>query len=357
MKPEEKLGDIMKYPGVLNYDEMKKLSVFTESENIFIGKNIKKLHRTGATAHYISLSENNEKDPLRMQFVPSEKELSVYDYEKRDPLCEKDFAVSGRIIHRYPDRVLFIATSRCALYCRHCFRRYLDREGKSDAGCGDADMLSSYIKSDKKIREVLITGGDPLMLDNSFLEYILAKIREARKDIVIRVGTRMPVVYPQRIDRELAELLSRFRPLYIFTQFNHVREVSGLSAEALDILVRSGIPVFNQTVLLRGINNSAEDLSALFYRLIQLSVKPYYLFQGDLAAGTSHFRTNLMEGIEIMEELRKKMSALSLPLLAVDLPGGGGKALLDRGSVVKRENSNFYIKSNEGKIIAYPDEK
>ncbi len=343
--------------GILGYGGMKEALLLKSGEIAFIEKEKNRLHNIGTTLYYAGIAGNDASDPLRMQYVPSEKELEFRGYEKPDPLCEKQFASSDRIIHRYHDRVLFLATGRCALYCRHCFRRYLGERGIGDAGEEDVESLVRYISDNTQVREVLISGGDPLMLDNEFLEYMCTRIRTAGKDIAIRIGTRVPVVNPSRVDMKLASALAKYSPLYLFTQFNHAREVTPSSSHAVSCFVKSGIPVLNQSVLLKGINNTEADLEKLFYSLISISVKPYYLFQGDLASGTSHFRTPLLQGIEIMEKLRKKMSALSLPMLAVDLPDGGGKALLDRGSVIKREGGFFYIRSNEGKIFAYPDEE
>lgn len=341
---------------IIGYEKMKQLCLLDSEETAFIEGNPGKLHRIGVTGYYASLAGNGRENPLRKQFVPSIKELEILEYEKNDPLCEERFSPSGRIIRRYPDRVLFLATGRCALYCRHCFRRYLGNLSGGDAVREDADTLHRYLVSDRSIREVLISGGDPLMLEDDMLEYLCSGIRKAGRDIAIRIGTRIPVVLPSRIDERLCRMLSRFRPLYVFTQFNHPDEITADSASAVDLLSGSGIPVFNQTVLLKDINNSEMILEELFYRLVSISVKPYYLFQGDLACGTSSFRTNLMEGIDIMEKLRSRMSALSLPLLAVDLPDGGGKALLERGSVIGRENGFFLVRSNEGKVFPYPDE-
>ena len=341
---------------ILTYQKIKELSVFTKDEISYIENNGFNLGRIAVTDFYLKLSGSSKENPLRRQFVPSPEELKIFEYEKTDPLCDKEFSKSDRIIHRYHDRILFIATGRCAVYCRHCFRRYLDKSIIKDADIADIKVLTDYLKANKYIKEVLVSGGDPLVLDNNLIEYLCKSIREVSKDIVIRIGTRVPVVLPSRIDSHLVNILSKYRPLYIFTQFNHSEEITERNSKAVDLMTRAGIPVFNQTVLLRGINNSEEQLKKLFYKLVSISVKPYYLFQGDLASGASHFRTNLMQGIEIMEKLKTEMSALSLPLLAVDLPEGGGKIILDRNSVVKKENGFFYLKNSEGKIFKYPDE-
>jgi lysine 2,3-aminomutase len=340
----------------LTYQKIKQLSFFAKDEVSYIEDNDFNLERIATTAFYLKLTENSKENPLRKQFAPSLEELKVLEHEKTDPLYEKKYSKSDRIIHRYHDRVLFLATGRCAIYCRHCFRRYLDKAIIKDADSADIKILTDYLKANRYVREVLISGGDPLVLDNSLIEYLCSSIREVSKDIVIRIGTRVPVALPSRIDNDLLSILAKYKPLYIFTQFNHADEIAELNSEAVDLITKSGIPVFNQTVLLRGINNSKNQLKELFYKLVSISIKPYYLFQGDIAAGTSHFRTNLMQGIEIMEELKTEMSALSLPHLAVDLPEGGGKIILNRNSIIKRENGFFYFKNSEEKIFKYPDE-
>ena len=341
---------------ILTYQKIKQLSFFTKEEISYIEHNGFNPERIGATAFYLKLAGSSKESPLRKQFVPSPKELKIFEYEKTDPLYEKKFSKTNRIIHRYQDRVLFIATGRCAIYCRYCFRRYLNKATTKDADNADIKALIDYLKANRYIREVLISGGDPLALDNSLIEHLCSSIRAVSKDIVIRIGTRVPVVLPSRIDSALVNILSKYRPLYIFTQFNHSDEITELNTRAVDLITKSGIPVFNQTVLLREVNNSEKQLKELFYKLVSISVKPYYLFQGDLAAGTSHFRTNLMQGIEIMEKLKTEISALSLPLLAVDLPKGGGKIILTRNSIIKRANGFFYLKNSEGKLFKYPDE-
>ena len=341
---------------LLGCGSMKERGLFDRDETEFIEKNMDKLHRIGTTAYYAGISGKEKNDPLRMQFIPDKRELDIAEYEKTDPLCEKKFSPHDKIIHRYPDRVLFLASGRCPLYCRHCFRRYLGENGFRDADEGDVESLTRYIGENKQIREVLISGGDPLMLEDDFLEHICRRIRTAGRGIVIRIGTRVPVVYPSRVNAALAEMLSKYRPLYIFTQFNHPREITAQSSAAVDFFVKSGIPVFNQTVLLRGINNTADVLEALFYSLVSISVKPYYLFQGDLASGTSHLRAPLDDGLNLMRSLREKMSALSLPLFAVDLPDGIGKAQLEMSSIVKMEDGFYDIKCPDGRIARYPVE-
>ena len=334
------------------------------SELDFIEKNSSSLHKYHVTEYYASLAGSEKNDPVRMQFVPDKRELVTLPYEKSDPLCEVDNKAGRRIIKRYHDRVLFLVTARCAMYCRHCFRRYYAGSAAEDVTDRDINELVRVISENENIKEVLLTGGDPLILSNSRLSFILESIRGARKDIVIRIGTRIPVALPSRIDDGLLSVLSLNRPVYVFTQFNHFRELTSKSRCAAEKIINKGIPLFNQTVLLKGINDDEAVLEKLFHDLVYAGIKPYYLFQGDLAAGTSHFRVPLARGLEIMENLSRRMSGLSLPVYAVDLPGGGGKVRLFSGSAVPEgggangdgEAGFFRIKNYEGEEYLYPDE-
>ena len=315
------------------------------------------LHRFKVTPYFCSISGSGRDDPLRRQFVPDERELNVLPYETADPLCEEKYKAGKRIIKRYHDRVLFLVTAKCAMYCRHCFRRYYAGSEASDADIADVEELCALIEGDAGIKEVLLSGGDPLTLSDKKIAFIIKSLRNVRDDLVIRIGTRIPVVQPERISDDLLSVLSENLPLAVFTQFNHYRELTSESRNVLGRMIRHGIPVFNQTVLLKGINDDEDVLEKLFHNLVSAGVKPYYLFQGDLAAGTSHFRVPLKRGLEIMENLSLKMSGLSLPVFAVDLPGGGGKVRLFSTSVLSEEDGFLKIKNCEGKEYFYPDEQ
>ncbi len=330
--------------------------ILDAEEKIFIEKNRSVLHRYKVTPYYSLIAGNEKNDPLRRQFVPDQRELVSLNYEKSDPLCEENFKAGRKIIKRYHDRVLFLATARCAMYCRHCFRRYYAGSEEKDADERDVGELVKLLSEESNIREVLLSGGDPLMLPPEKLEFIINSVRRVRADIVIRIGTRIPVVDPSRVDERLLSVLSGKLPLCIFTQYNHFREITEESREALLRIMKLGIPVFNQTVLLKGINDEEVILEKLFHDLVSAGVKPYYLFQGDLAAGTSHFRVPLKRGLEIMENLSRVMSGLSLPVYAVDLPGGGGKVRLYSGSVISEDDGFLRIKNCDGKDFYYPDE-
>ncbi len=338
-------------------DGFKSLSdILDNEEKEFIAENTAKLHKVGVSGYYLSLAGREKSDPIRRQFVPDKRELNILPYEKADPLCEENFKKGRKIIKRYKDRLLFLVTSKCAMYCRHCFRRYHAGSESEDADEKDVEELCNLVSCDSSIYEVLLSGGDPLMLADSRLEYIIKSLRRTRPDLMIRIGTRIPVVLPSRITDPLLSVLSENLPVSVFTQFNHYRELTQESIKALGKIQQCGVPVFNQTVLLKGINDDTYILEKLFHSLVSVGVKPYYLFQGDLAAGTSHFRTSLKKGIKIMEKLSINMSGLSLPVYAVDLPDGGGKTRLHSSSVISEENGFLKIKNTEGRVCFYPDE-
>lgn len=307
--------------------------------------------------YYASLAGSDPQDPIRRQFMPRIEEYTVRDCELTDPLGESEYTPVPRLVHRYRDRALLLVTDACAMYCRHCFRRSF---AGHDSGVLTDDQLkeaAAYLDKHREVNELLLSGGDPLTCSDEKLEEILKIIRSKRPDLAIRLATRMPVVLPQRITESLADMLSRYAPLWVVTQFNHNREINEESSAATDRLINRGIPILNQAVLLKGINDNVSDLEKLFQSLVRMRIKPYYLFQGDLAAGTSHFRVSLERGREIMAELRTRISGLALPVYAVDLPGGGGKIPLTENYETGRDEDNYYFRNIEGREYAYPRER
>lgn len=308
--------------------------------------------------YYASLAEeDNPDDPIRRQFIPLVDEYSVREYELTDPLGENQYNPLPRLVHRYKDRVLLLVTDTCAMYCRHCFRRsFAGHEGKTVTS-GEIEQVASYLDQHREVNEILLSGGDPLTCSDRKIESILTSIRKVRPHMVIRLATRIPVVLPQRITPSLVEILSINGPLWVVTQFNHHREITAKSQEATALLVDKGIPVINQTVLLKGINDTVEELEVLFQSLVRLRIKPYYLFQGDLAAGTSHLRVPLKKGKELMKILRNCVSGLALPVFAVDMPDGGGKIPLTEDYSLREDKENYYFRNIEGREYSYPKEK
>lgn len=312
----------------------------------------------GVTRYYASLAERRDPctDPIAAQFVPRDEESIVLPYETADPIGDEQYRVAGRLLHHYRDRVLVLANDRCATYCRHCFRRHFTAHSTGRITSAEIAEAASYVASHSEVQEALISGGDPLMLPDDHLILLLESLRGARRELILRLATRIPVVQPARITPGLAGRLGAFAPIWAVIHANHPREVSSAFAVATGRLVDAGIPVLNQTVLLRGVNDDADTLEELFRGLLRCRVKPYYLFQGDLAAGTSHFRTTIDEGLDLMRELRRRLSGMAIPTYAVDLPGGGGKIPLTEASIVRREPGWYVLCDDQGREYRYPHE-
>jgi lysine 2,3-aminomutase len=312
--------------------------------------------RLGITPYYLSLIDPQEPQcPVRRQAIPVRAEAEVREGELRDPLGEDKTRPTPAIVHRYPDRVLLLATDRCTVYCRHCTRR---RITGGDGGELDRAALReavAYLKAHGEVRDVLISGGDPLLLSEPRLAELLEEISTVPSVEMIRIGTRIPVTCPMRVTPALAALLRRFAPLYVVTHFNHPREVTAEAANACERLVDAGVPVENQTVLLRRVNSSARLLLDLNHRLLRLRVRPYYLHQCDVAEGLEQLRTPLAKGIEILEAMRGHTSGLAVPHFAVDLPGGGGKVTLQPSYVVAKEERSWTFRNYLGESYRYPE--
>ena len=293
------------------------------------------------TPYYLSLMDiSDPMDPLRRQCYPDPQEIHFSLGGVDDPLEEqRDMPVPG-LIHRYTDRCLIMATNVCAMYCRHCNRKRLWTGGLFAGTHAYFQPMFDYIRGKKEIREVILSGGDPLTLSDHALAWVLASLRGIPQVEVLRIGSRIPAVMPMRITPELCKMLRKYRPLWFNTQFNHPREITPDAARACEMLLEAGIPVSNQSVLLRGVNDSYEVMRELLYGLQRISVRPYYLFQCDPVRGTDHFRVDLWQGLEIMEKLWCNVSGLCLPRYVVDLPGGKGKAPLQPFSFLSAKNAD-----------------
>ena len=311
----------------------------------------------GVSRFYAGLaeSEDPERDPIAAQYVPRAAESRVLPWESADPLDERRFQVAPRLVHRYRDRVLLLANDRCAVYCRHCFRRHFTGHGGGRIRDSELDEVCRYVAAHPEVREVLVSGGDPLMLSDAELAQILDRLLDTRPELILRVCTRVPVVLPSRVTDALADLLGRRGTVWVVTHANHPRELTPELTEAVRRLLARGVPVVNQAVLLRGINDSVDTLEALFSGLLRARIKPYYLFQGDLASGTSHFRVPIERGLELMRELRGRLSGLAMPVYAVDLPGGGGKVPIE-SSLIRFEADACVLRAADGAELRYPRE-
>ena len=284
-----------------------------------------------ASEYYLGLIDKDRKnDPIFKQCFPDARELHRKKELSGDPLAEERQMPVANLIHRYKDRVVLLVTNKCAVHCRFCFRKRKWKKGNIADDMDDDNLQEAckYISTNAGIREVLVSGGDPLMLPTPRLKKILGSVSRIKNVSAIRVGTRMPAVLPMRIDRRLVNMLSDVRGLWIMTHFNHPSELTEESEQAGLALVKAGIPLLNQTVLLKGVNDSAEVLEELFRGLVKIKVKPHYLFHADPVEGSAHFRTGVRKGLEIMKELRPLLSSLGTPIFAIDLPEGGGKVPL-----------------------------
>ena len=306
------------------------------------------------TPCYLSLiNPDDPDDPIRKQAIPSTMEMTMGSMGVEDPLNEKKDTVVPGLVHRYPDRVLLVLTDICPVLCRHCTRKREWRNGGWVRSPAEVEAMLAYISQHKAIRDVIISGGDPLTLSTPHLEYIISRIRGIKHVEIIRIGTRFPVVLPQRIDNELCSMLAKYGPIWLNTHFNHVREITPEAAAACDRLLRSGIPVNNQSVLLRGINDSVEAQTELCHGLLKIKVRPYYLFQCDEVQGTEHLRTPVEVGIKIIEGMRGHTSGLAIPTFVIDLPQGGGKVPLQPDYVLAQTEGELMLRNYEGRIFHY----
>ena len=306
------------------------------------------------TPHYLSLiNPNDPDDPIRKQAVPSILEMSVDAMGMEDPLEEKGHSVVPGLVHRYPDRALMVLTNVCPMLCRHCTRKREWRSGGWMRTPAEIEAMLDYIRQHQAIRDVIISGGDPLTLSTSNLEEVISRVRQIKHVEIIRIGSRFPVVLPQRIDEELCAMLSKYGPIWFNTHFNHVREITPEAIAACDRLVRSGVLVNNQSVLLRGVNDSVAAQMQLCHGLLRAKVRPYYLFQCDEVLGTEHLRTPVEVGLKIIEGMRGHTSGLAIPTFVVDLPHGGGKVPLQPSYVLSQTSEELILRNYEGRLFNF----
>jgi lysine 2,3-aminomutase len=312
------------------------------------------LFRVGVTPYYASLMDPEfDSCPIRLQAIPRMEEADVRAEELLDPLGEDSHRPVPTIVHKYPDRVLFLVVDRCAIYCRHCNRRRLVG-GDDPPTHAELDAGLDYIRRSPRIRDVLISGGDPLLLSTARLDSLLTRLRQIRHVETIRFGTRLPVVCPMRIDDELCAMLRKHHPVFVNTHFNHAREITPESSAACQRLVDAGVPVGNQAVLLRGVNSSVRSLRALMRGLLRMRVRPYYLFQGDTVLGTDHLRIPVEVAMQLYEGLRGWMTGMGVPQLVLDAPGGGGKVPIMPSYIVDHSAERVLVRTYRGAVVEYP---
>jgi lysine 2,3-aminomutase len=306
------------------------------------------------TPYYLSLiNPDDPDDPIRKQAIPSPMEMTMGSMGLEDPLDEKRDTVVPGLVHRYPDRVLLVLTDICPMFCRHCTRKREWQNGGWVRSPAEVEAMLDYISRHKAVRDVILSGGDPLTLSTRHLENIISRLGKIKHVEIIRIGTRFPVVLPQRIDNELCSTLAKHGPIWLNTHFNHVREITPEAAEACDRLLRSGVPVNNQSVLLRGVNDSVEAQTRLCHALLRIKVRPYYLFQCDEVQGTEHLRTPVEAGIKIIEGMRGHTSGLAIPNFVIDLPQSGGKVPLQPNYVLAQTEGELVLRNYEERIFHY----
>lgn len=340
---------------IVSAEQLAEILPLCEGEQTEIGRCLCRF-RMAITPYYASLIDPEDPNsPIKKQAVPSARELCTQPCDMDDPLREDQYSPTPGLVHRYPDRVLFLLTHKCSMYCRHCTRRRM--VGCEDFSLGPEELKNAfhYIESHTEVRDVLLSGGDPLILSDEWLERIIRRLRAIPHVEIVRIGTRTPVVLPMRITDELLAMLKKYQPIWINTHFNHPDELTPDAARACAKIADAGIPLGNQSVLLRGVNDRADTLRSLFTGLTQLRVRPYYLYQCDLSSGIGHFRTPLPEGIELMKQVRGFISGFAVPEYVVDLPGGGGKTPASLDYIVRMNDRETVFRNFEGKEYTYPN--
>ncbi|MBP7960788.1 MAG: lysine 2,3-aminomutase [Caldilineaceae bacterium] len=333
-------------------EEMAKVVNLTEDE--MIGLSAPGRFRVDITPYFASLMDRDDPNcPVRLQIMPTAKELVPFTSEMADSLNEDAHSPVPGLVHRYPDRVLMLVTTQCASYCRYCTRSRIVGDPSAQFSRTDYDAQIEYLQRTPQVRDVLLSGGDPLTIPPKVLEDLLRRLRAIPHIEIIRIGSRVPVFMPQRITPELVEMLRQFHPLWLNTHFNHAKEITPEVQVALARMADAGIPLGCQTVLLAGVNDCPNIMKELMHKLVMNRVRPYYIYQCDLVHGAGHFRTPVATGIEIMEHLRGHTSGYAVPTYVVDAPGGGGKIPVMPNYVVTQSADRVVLRNYEGFITAY----
>lgn len=308
------------------------------------------------TPFFFNLIDRDDPDcPIRRQVIPRAEEMTTAPWESADSLAEDEHMAAPGLVHRYPDRVLFLVTDRCAAYCRYCTRsRVVSGVGEQHLET-DFSAAIQYIREHTEVRDVLLSGGDPLLFSDERLDHLLSQLRAIPHVEFLRIGTRIPIFLPQRITPELVAMLRKYHPLWVSIHTNHPKEATREVKEACDRLADAGIPLGNQSVLLRGVNDDAAVMKELMHKLLMMRVRPYYIYQCDLVKGTHHLRTSVHKGIEIMEALRGHTTGYAVPQYVIDAPGGGGKVPIAPGYVLAHDRQRVIIRNYEGKVFEYPE--
>jgi lysine 2,3-aminomutase len=332
---------------------LEKVIELTDEEKENLSKTLDKF-KMAITPYYAALMDKEKKDcPVRMLAVPTLNELYVAPSDLDDPLHEDEDSPAPGLTHRYPDRALLLVTPECSMYCRHCTRRRLVGEVDENVGKSKLEQAFEYIRNTPEIRDVVVSGGDPLILSDERLDYILGELRKIEHIEIIRIGSRMPVVLPQRITDDLCNIIKKHHPVFVNTHFNHPKEITAEAKAACEKLANNGVNVGNQAVLLKGVNDCPNIMKSLMHQLLRIRVRPYYIYQCDLSEGISHFRTKVSKGIEIIENLRGHTSGLAVPTFVVDAPGGGGKIPVMPNYLISQNKKRVILRNYESVVAAY----
>lgn len=336
-------------------DELKKYIKLTIEEEEGV-RNVLTTLRMAITPYYLSLiNPDDPHDPVRRQCIPTAAETHISKADLLDPLHEDEDSPVPGLTHRYPDRVLFLITDKCSMYCRHCTRRRFAGQNDDESPKERVERSLEYIEKTPEVRDVLLSGGDAFMVSNEKLEYIIKRLRAISHVEIVRLGTRTPVVCPQRITPELCNMLKKYHPIWVNTHFNHPNEVTPESINACNMLADAGIPLGNQSVLLRGVNDCVCVMKHLVHLLVKMRVRPYYIYQCDLSMGLEHFRTPVSKGIEIIESLRGHTSGFAVPTFIIDAPGGGGKTPVMPQYIISQAPGKIVLRNFEGVITTYTE--
>ncbi|XXM74274.1 lysine 2,3-aminomutase [Lysinibacillus sphaericus] len=336
-------------------DDLKKVVNLTSEEEEGVRISTKTIPLNITPYYAWLMNEDDPRCPIRMQSVPIGKEINKTKYDLEDPLHEDEDSPFPGLTHRYPDRVLFLVTNQCSMYCRYCTRRRFSGQIGMGVPKKQLDAAIEYIRETPAVRDVLLSGGDGLLINDQILEYILKNLREIPHVEIIRIGTRAPVVFPQRITENLCTILKKYHPVWLNTHFNTSIEITEESKKACEMLADAGVPVGNQAVILAGINDSTPIMKKLMHDLVKIRVRPYYIYQCDLSEGIGHFRAPVAKGLEIMEGLRGHTSGYAVPTFVLDAPGGGGKISLQPNYLISQSASKVVVRNFEGVISTYPE--
>jgi lysine 2,3-aminomutase len=335
-------------------EQLEQLMTLTEDEKAGCAFANQKL-ALAITPYFFNLIDRSDPDcPIRKQVIPRASEMVISDGEMLDSLGEDEHSPVSGLVHRYPDRVLFLVTDRCAAYCRYCTRSRLVSNAQDYNFHPEFEQGLRYIEAHPEIRDVLLSGGDPLLLSDRKLEHLLARLRAIKHVEFIRIGSRIPVFLPQRITPELCEIFKKYGPIWMSIHVNHPKECTAELKAACDRLAFAGVPLGNQSVLLKGVNDDADVMKALVHRLLRMRVRPYYIYQMDLITGGAHFKVDVRKGLEIIKALRGHTTGYAVPQYVIDAPGGGGKVPINPDYVEKITDDEIIFRNYEGHLYRYP---